>query len=153
MAGVPVSHKIPIRGMALGAVANVGYEMIWAAPGEKAPAIAGAAAMGAAGLGVSRIGLSGLKGGLIGFGVEMAAYYAVKHGLLSLEEATKKSNERFRSATRVGFAVSDTFGNESRSLLTQRQASLRTIQTSVLNARSSIGNEAAMVRKQIDEYL
>ena len=149
MAGVPVPHKIPIGGMALGTVANVGFELISAAPGERPAAVAGATVMSATGLGLARVGV----GGALGLGIEFAAYYAVKHGLMSLEEATKKSNERFRSATRVGFAVSDTFGNESWSLLTQRQASLRTIQTSVLNARSSIGNEAAMVRKQIDEYL
>jgi len=92
-------------------------------------------------------------GWVAGSAIELGAYYAFEHTFGAVEEANKRDRERMRTATRVGFQVSDTFQNNSRMALSQRQASLRAIQGSMLNARSSIGNEASMMRRSVDEYL
>jgi len=97
--------------------------------------------------------LGGFVGFVAGAAAEMVTYAAFEHTFGAMEEANARDQARMRSATRVGFQVSDTFHTNSRMMLTQRQRSLRAIQGSVLNARSSIGNEAAMMHRGVDEYL
>ena len=101
--------------------------------------------------------MSRLGGSLMGMGAAMLAELLVwqlfRMGAKVAEDANLRDAERMRQATRVGFQVSDVFHTNSRMMLTQRQESLRAIHQSVLNARSSIGNEAFLARKSVDDFL
>ena len=118
-------------------------------PGERAASTAADIVSGGV---TSTLGLFGVSEGWMMF-ASMATYELARHGIIAIEHGAQKNEERWRNITRLGFQTSDVFNNSSRTLLTQRQQSLRAIQTSILNARSSMGNEAALMRRSVDEYL
>jgi len=154
MSGAGVA-RTAFKGMLLG----VPLEALTGPPEERLPGVIGASVGSAAGAvtgaATSRMPLmGGFAKGAIPLVVEFGAYLAIKYGLHALEKTNEQSNARWRQLTRIGNGFNaTTMLPQSRVLLTQRQESLRAIQTSILNARSSLGNEAALMRRSVDEYL
>jgi len=100
---------------------------------------------------------AGLAKGVVGIGtglvVDFLVYSGVRWAFGKMEDEIRDDNIRTRQAMRIGFHTSDVFHTNEKRLLTGRQESLRAIQSSILNARSSVGREAAMMRRSVDDYL
>ena len=106
---------------------------------------------------VANTAVAAMVGGTLGFalgvGVELGTYFAFRTTASMLEGANIRDQQRMRMLTRVGFQVSDVFHTNQKLLLTQRQEALQAIQGSIMNARSSLGREASIMRRSVDEYL
>jgi len=155
MAGVPGS--VPRMGWGGAAGKGVMTGAGWAAwDVVLTPGVANKVKGTVAGAGMIPVGMlaaklipSGIAVGII----EMLAFEAMKGGLNALDHAVTENKMKWRQQQRIGFHAADVFSQESGVLLSQRQASLRAIQGAIVNARSSIGNEAALMRRSINEYL
>ena len=70
-----------------------------------------------------------------------------------LNMVSEMEQDRFSQAINPAFHTSDIFSTNAGMLLTERQRSMKAIQTQVMNARSAIGREATLMKRSADSYI
>jgi hypothetical protein len=123
---------------------------------ERVGGVLGASSGIVAGHGAFSLGRAlgfGMMVPMIAAGVaDLLVYNGVRGMYQKAHEQYVRGQVLMRAATNVGLSTSNVFGTNAEYMMTQRQESIRAIQGSLLNARSSIGNEAAMMRMSVDDY-